>query len=303
MAAGDEREHGGNDGYDDDPSVHYSWDSTVPNHERPRSGDVIVLWDKETLLGASMIESIVHGEVEKTLYRCPTCGRAHIKRRKRTLPRYRCFDCREDFEDPRVVLSVVKTYRTKHDIAWVDLVGQLPADRLRELCRHPRSQLSLRQLDYRRFRAAVQSSPGMPALSPVDIAMAPALPGGHKSRVVRVRVGQGGFRSRLLSMYGDACAFTGPAPREALEAAHLYSYALNGEHHDEGGLLMRRDVHRLFDSGRIAVDLAIGAIDVAESVREFPEYARLHGRKLTIKLTKRQQAWMVAHWELHRGAV
>lgn len=39
LAAGDDREHRGNDGYDDAPSAHYSRDSTVPNHLLPRPGD------------------------------------------------------------------------------------------------------------------------------------------------------------------------------------------------------------------------------------------------------------------------
>lgn len=32
LAVSGRRQHGGNDGYDDNPSSHYSWDSTVPNH-------------------------------------------------------------------------------------------------------------------------------------------------------------------------------------------------------------------------------------------------------------------------------
>lgn len=79
-------------------------------------------------------------------------------------------------------------------------------------------------------------------------------PGGHRQARVRVRVGQGGFRQRLLATQGPVCAFTGPGPAAALEAAHLYSYAAVGQHHDDGGLLLRRDVHRLFDQGDIAVD-------------------------------------------------
>ena len=48
-AVGDDRQHGGNEGYDDDPAVHYSWDSTVPNHEAVVGGDVIIIWDKQCL--------------------------------------------------------------------------------------------------------------------------------------------------------------------------------------------------------------------------------------------------------------
>ena len=32
LTVGEDRQHGGNDGYDDSPSSHYSWDETVPNH-------------------------------------------------------------------------------------------------------------------------------------------------------------------------------------------------------------------------------------------------------------------------------
>ena len=46
LAVGDNRQHAGNEGYDDDPATHYSWDDTVPNCSRPRPGQRIVLWDK-----------------------------------------------------------------------------------------------------------------------------------------------------------------------------------------------------------------------------------------------------------------
>lgn len=73
---------------------------------------------------------------------------------------------------------------------------------------------------------------------------------------MRVRVGQAEFRLRLLARYGNVCAFSGPSPTAALEAAHLYSYAAEGRHHDDGGFLLRRDLHRLFDLGLLAVEPA-----------------------------------------------
>lgn len=49
--------------------------------------------------------------------------------------------------------------------------------------------------------------------------------GGHTVRQVSVRIGQPAFRAELVRKYGSVCAFSGPAPSEALEACHLYSYA------------------------------------------------------------------------------
>ncbi|MFE2751130.1 HNH endonuclease [Actinosynnema sp. NPDC059335] len=183
----------------------------------------------------------------------------------------------------------------------MDLTGELTGDRLRGLCTLPESQLSIRQLDYARFQEAVRAAPGRPSLSPVEAALSTTLRGGHTTAVVRVRRGQGAFRSRLLKEYGDTCAFTGPSPHAALEAAHLNSFAADGRHHDQGGLLLRRDVHRLFDLGHLAVNPRDHTIDVSAAIGDYPEYRRLQGEKLHVELTARQEGWIAKHWAMHRG--
>ncbi|CCH30016.1 hypothetical protein BN6_27040 [Saccharothrix espanaensis DSM 44229] len=301
LAAGTGQKRYSNDGYDDAPAAHYSWDSEVDNAKLPQVGDVIVLWDKKGLLGASVIEKIVTGEGRKVQNRCPYCGMTSINLRKVKTPRYRCYECTRTFEEPDVEQLDVTTYRTHHEIAWVDLAGELTSDQLRELCKLPKSQQSIRELDYRRFERALRTAPGLPSLSPVEAALATELSGGHTTAVVRVRRGQGAFRSRLLNQYGDRCAFTGPTPRAALEAAHLNSFATDGKHHDQGGLLFRRDIHRLFDLGHLAVDPRELTIDVAATIADYPEYGRLHGEKLHVDLTTRQLGWIKKHWTMHRG--
>ncbi|TWP45828.1 HNH endonuclease [Lentzea tibetensis] len=299
LAAGNDREHGGNDGYDDDPKAHYSWDNTVPNHALPKPGDVIVMWNKEILLGASVIEHIDRGQEPKELHRCPRCGKAGIKPRAKKLPRYKCYKCEHLFDEAVTRTEEVDTYRTRHEAGWLDLNGRLTGAQLRDLCFRPKSQLSMRQLDYERFSAAVESEPLSPRLAPISAAV--EYTNGHRQSYVRTRLGQEGFRGRLLARYDNTCAFTGTAPKEALEAAHLYSYAATGVHHDDGGLLMRRDIHRLFDVGHIAVHPVDLLIDVSEAVRTFEEYARLHGKRLETDLTRGQIGWMRQHWDMHRG--
>ena len=58
---GERRQHGGNVGYEDLPSSSYSWDNTVANFASPVPGEGIVIWDGDTLLGASVIEKIIEG--------------------------------------------------------------------------------------------------------------------------------------------------------------------------------------------------------------------------------------------------
>ncbi|MEU4769518.1 HNH endonuclease [Actinosynnema sp. NPDC023794] len=80
----------------------------------------------------------------------------------------------------------------------------------------------------------------------------------------------------------------------------MNSFAADGRHHDQGGLLLRRDVHRLFDLGHLAVDPRDHTVDVSETIRDYPEYHRLQGKKLHVELTDRQQDWIAKHWAMHR---
>jgi ribosomal protein S27AE len=120
LAAGEGRQHGGNDGYDDQPVARYSWDDTVANHRAPKKRDIIVLWDGKTLLGASVIDDIEEGDGQKDRRRCPGCGRTSFKARNVARPRYRCFisECLLEFDTPDTETLSVHTYKTRHDAAW-----------------------------------------------------------------------------------------------------------------------------------------------------------------------------------------
>lgn len=300
LAVGENRQHGGNDGYDDEPAVHYSWDSTVPNGRQVRVGDALVLWDKRQLIGASVVQHIEAEESGKRLHRCPYCHRAGIKARKDMQPRYKCFKCDRLFDEPTSERAEVTTYRSRHDAGWVDLGGLLAGDELRQLAVSPRSQLSLRPLRWDAFRDSVASRSGLDLLDPLTSA-AEVLAGGHRKQVVRVRIGQGEFRRTVLAQHGARCAFTGRAPECALEAAHLYSYAAEGKHHRHGGLPLRRDIHRLFDLGHLAVDPDSRRISVSQALSEFPDYAKLEGAMLQTQLSPSQEVWLREHWEQHLG--
>ena len=71
--------------------------------------------------------------------------------------------------------------------------------------------------------------------------------------LVRPRLGQGTFRVAVTGAYHRACAVTGEHSLPALEAAHIRPYGKGGEHEVSNGLLLRSDVHRLFDRGYVTV--------------------------------------------------
>ncbi|WP_147301288.1 hypothetical protein [Calidifontibacter indicus] len=80
-----DRSYGGNDGYDDDISKFYSWNSRVPNFRAISVGDRVVLWDKVGLLGFSTVERITTGTGTVDRRLCPSCGASDIKYRKTNL--------------------------------------------------------------------------------------------------------------------------------------------------------------------------------------------------------------------------
>lgn len=73
-------------------------------------------------------------------------------------------------------------------------------------------------------------------------------------RLSTQRLGQGGFKALMLDLYEERCAITGHKIRPTLEAAHIKSVAAGGEHRADNGLLLRADVHKMFDSGYVTVD-------------------------------------------------
>lgn len=71
-------------------------------------------------------------------------------------------------------------------------------------------------------------------------------------QLVRPRLGQGTFRFAVQQAYGK-CAVTREHSLPALEASHIVPYAAGGGHEIPNGLLLRADIHRLFDRGYVTV--------------------------------------------------
>jgi len=74
-----------------------------------------------------------------------------------------------------------------------------------------------------------------------------------RERIVRPRLGQGIFRVAVTDAYQRACAVTTEHSLPVLEAAHIKPYAVGGEHAVANGILLRTDLHRLFDRGYVTV--------------------------------------------------
>ncbi len=296
---------GGNTGYDDEPAEYYSWDSRVQNGRRVAVGDRVVLRDRDLLLGASIIEGIDQGQREKTWRRCPYCGDRNISERATMSPAWKCGrrSCGRVFDIPDEGRELVNVSVARHAAAWTDLYGLMTTPSLKAATHYKdNAPHSIQPLYWDLFTAALnEQAPGALLRSPIA-RRERRLTGGFSSSTTRVvRRGQGPFRQSLIDAYGFVCAFTGPGPSEALDAAHLYSYADLGEHHIDGGLLLRSDVHALFDAGMLAVTPSDLTIDVDPTLRSFRTYGELHGNALCIAPPDAIRPWLASHWAEHRA--
>lgn len=70
---------------------------------------------------------------------------------------------------------------------------------------------------------------------------------------MRRRLGQGTFRMAVTDGYGRRCAVSGERTLPILDAAHIRSYAAGGEHEVSNGMLLRTDIHKLFDRGYVTI--------------------------------------------------
>ena len=86
------------------------------------------------------------------------------------------------------------------------------------------------------------------------------------------RPGQAEFRSKLIDVYGR-CALSGCTTLAALEAAHVKTVATGGLDHSGNGILLRADLHKLFDANLIAIDPGSGRVHVSSDCTE--DYAAL----------------------------
>lgn len=102
--------------------------------------------------------------------------------------------------------------------------------------------------------------------------------------LTRSRLGQGIFRVMVIDAYARQCAVSGERVLPALEAAHIKPYTESGPHRVSNGLLLRSDIHRLFDKGYLTVTPDL-RVEVSGAVREDFDngrhYYSFHGRELS----------------------
>lgn len=102
-------------------------------------------------------------------------------------------------------------------------------------------------------------------------------------QIIIPRLGQGGFRVIVTEAYNRRCAITGEKTLPVLDASHIKPYSKEGPHTVNNGLLLRQDIHTLFDRGYITIN-ENNIIEVSRRIKEDygngREYYSFHGKPL-----------------------
>ncbi len=100
-------------------------------------------------------------------------------------------------------------------------------------------------------------------------------------RSIVQRRGQSKFRQHLLEAYDRRCAITGFGAEQTLEAAHIYPYRGDDTHKVGNGLLLRGDLHTLFDLYLLTVHPKTKRVYLAPELRS-TEYGELNGKRVNL---------------------
>lgn len=95
------------------------------------------------------------------------------------------------------------------------------------------------------------------------------------------RKGQPRFRNALIHAYAGQCAITGCDAEEALEAAHISPYADTLNNATQNGLLLRADIHTLFDKGMLGIDPNTYTVVLSPALKT-SSYAALNGKQIIL---------------------
>lgn len=110
-----------------------------------------------------------------------------------------------------------------------------------------------------------------------------------KETLIKPRLGQGAFKVLVTDAYNRTCAITNERALPVLEAAHIKPYSAHGPHEINNGILLRSDMHRLFDKGYMTITPQLN-IEISRRIKEEYDngkyYFAFHGQQINLPQTR-----------------
>lgn len=307
------RQHGGNEGYLDDPAGVYRYDSSVGNSANVSRGDLVAVRDRKGLLALGLVDEITKGTGSKTRFRCPVCRTTVIKQRQNFTPVWRCRDG-HTFAAPEEETIEVTTYAADYTQGQIILDGSPDAASARATAMRPSTQNSIEEIDAAAlarllvpsrsdarslFERFFQSWP--PRIFEIDESDTDYRPSSddRRKRILRSiseRRGQAKFRNDLVRRYGERCLVSGCTVMDVIEAAHIWPYRGSEDNAPSNGLLLRADIHTLYDLDLLGIEPASECIVRISRALSGTDYEVFDGRPLATDSRRPSQEALQLRW-------
>lgn len=283
----------GNDGYDDNPFESYSYDNLVPNHKQVESGDVVIIYNRKHVIGVAEITSLIKEDSQKEINQCPinNCNAEKIRTRTSKKPEWRCSNGHEFDKPLKKSIPVIKSTAFYSNNFKVLKMSYLE---LEDKIINHNKQLSIQEVKlewaknlWEGNRLYIDNLESLEASEPEALFNKEDLRE-IVNRSIKQRRGQRSFREKLLKKKNH-CAITKCAVLDILEAAHIYPYRNNSHNHISNGILLRADIHTLFDLDLIAIEPKNFTVHINKKLKK-SEYSIYEGSILSISHKLSQDA-------------
>lgn len=323
LSFGDQRKHLGNYGYADKVSREYQYDSLVPNHKQITEGDWVVLSDKKQLIGIARICKITNEQWEKPLQRCPLCQSTKINARRKKKPLFRCIKCHQEFDIPIVKPEPCQKFIADFGNTFEAVEKIVKIEELRRVCPKYNKQFAMQLIDLEKIRKILFKN-GVEDIKLLNLSEDSEyieninylkaddsyeddynyeyIPTPEDSREIifqqiRKRRGQSKFRNSLRQRYDDQCMISGCQIIDILEAAHISSYRGADDNHPDNGLLLRADLHTLFDIDLLGINPDSLEVELHPKLIT-SSYQEFAGKKLIFSKLKPSKSALEIKWSL-----
>lgn len=291
----------GNDGYQDNSSAFYRYDNFVANHKNVKNGDIVIITNRDEVLGISVVNKITEKNIDKKRNKCPypSCNAKKIHRRNIIKPEWRC-DNGHEFNNPKIVYvkatEFIATYEDNYkrmfNVSMPQLITKTPRYNV---------QMSIQEIDfYWAYNLLFSESTIIQNIQAEDADTEfPILSSEDQRKLIekciKQRRGQKKFRDQLIKSF-SICAVTGCELVDILEAAHIDAYRNDTHNNISNGLLLRSDIHTLFDLNLCAIDPQTNKIHFSK-LPLIHGYQQFEGNILNVKHKLSHNA-ILKRWEI-----
>lgn len=283
----DDLRYWGNDGYHDDSSAYYRYDNFVANHKNVKKGDIVIITNREHVLGISLIDTLTTRNIQKKRYKCihEHCNSKKILPRKTKQPEWRC-DKGHEFEVPRVIFEEATEFLANYKASFTDL-NSVSLEELIIYTPRFNGQMSIQEVNFvwaSNLLVSKNNNGLMLNANDAEDNTPLLLEGDQRKSIIRQikqRRGQKKFRDELIIL-NPSCAVTECSLLDILEAAHIEAYRNDSHNHASNGLLLRSDIHTLFDLNLCAINPQTKTIHFSQQAL-LNNYASYEGKKIKVK--------------------